>query len=74
MTLGIPRLRELFMTASKSIKTPVMTMPLNPGKTKDDAEELVNRLRRVKLAEVSQAAKFPGFWVGLHIGALWRRL
>lgn len=56
MTLGIPRLRELFMTASKSIKTPVMTMPLNLGKTRDDAEVLVNHLRRIKLAEVKNSS------------------
>ena len=52
MTLGIPRLRELFMTATKSIKTPVMTLPLLPGKTKKDAEGLANHLRRIRLAEV----------------------
>lgn len=53
MTLGIPRLRELFMTATKSIKTPVMTLPLLPGKTKEDAEGLANTLRRIRLAEVT---------------------
>ena len=31
MTLGIPRLRELLMTAAQSIKTPVMTLPLQPA-------------------------------------------
>ena len=30
VTLGIPRLREILMTASDSIKTPVMTLPLRP--------------------------------------------
>jgi DNA-directed RNA polymerase I subunit RPA1 len=28
VTLGIPRLRELLMTASKNLKTPNMTLPL----------------------------------------------
>jgi hypothetical protein len=31
VTLGIPRLREILMTAAHRIKTPVMTLPLNPG-------------------------------------------
>ena len=52
MTLGIPRLRELFMTAAQSIKTPIMTLPLLEGRGKADAVELANRLRRIRLAEV----------------------
>jgi DNA-directed RNA polymerase I subunit RPA1 len=28
VTLGIPRLREILMTASEKIKTPAMTLPL----------------------------------------------
>lgn len=52
MTLGIPRLRELLMTAAQSIKTPVMTLPLLPHCTRADAETLANRLRRLRLAEV----------------------
>ena len=51
MTLGIPRLRELLMTASQAIKTPVMTLPLLPHCTKADAQALANRLRRLRLAE-----------------------
>ena len=30
VTLGIPRLREILMTAAETIKTPVMTLPLLP--------------------------------------------
>lgn len=52
MTLGIPRLRELFMTAAQSIKTPVMTLPMRPGMANPQATELANRLRRIRLAEV----------------------
>ena len=32
VTLGIPRLREIIMTASKTLKTPTMTIPLRDGK------------------------------------------
>jgi DNA-directed RNA polymerase I subunit RPA1 len=52
VTLGIPRLRELLMTAAQSIKTPIMTLPLLPGRDKADAAALANRLRRLRLAEV----------------------
>ena len=31
VTLGIPRLREILMTAAQRIKTPVMTVPLKQG-------------------------------------------
>ena len=51
MTLGIPRLRELLMTAAQSIKTPVMTLPLLPDRSRADAQALANRLRRLRLAE-----------------------
>ena len=56
MTLGIPRLRELLMTAAQNIKTPVMTLPLLPHCTRADAETLANRLRRLRLAEVTAVA------------------
>ncbi|CAL8467924.1 g7462 [Coccomyxa elongata] len=52
VTLGIPRLRELLMTAAQSIKTPIMTLPLLATCDKDDANALANRLRRLSLAEV----------------------
>lgn len=55
VTLGIPRLRELLMTAAQSIKTPVMTLPLLPHCTRADAETLATRLRRLRLAEVSSS-------------------
>ena len=34
VTLGIPRLREILMTASESIKTPSMTLFFKPGHDK----------------------------------------
>lgn len=67
MTLGIPRLRELLMTAAQSIKTPVMTLPLLPHCTRADAETLANRLRRLRLAEV--VSLFP-CWPGIFSRAM----
>eukprot|EP00038_Savillea_parva_P018392 m.23403 g.23403 ORF g.23403 m.23403 type:complete len:1794 (-) comp4077_c0_seq1:138-5519(-) len=53
VTLGIPRLREILMTASVNIKTPIMTVPLRDDY--DGAERLARRLRRVTLADMLQS-------------------
>lgn len=44
VTLGIPRLREILMTASKQIKTPSMEIPFLP---RPDVEEKSAQLRRL---------------------------
>jgi hypothetical protein len=49
-------MRELLMTAARSIKTPVMTLPLRPGAARADAEALASRLRRLRLAEARAAS------------------
>ena len=63
VTMGVPRLRELFMTASPHAATPSMDLPLPPHSAASDpasashyidddaAERLVRHLRRVRLAE-----------------------
>ncbi|KAI3425875.1 hypothetical protein D9Q98_007848 [Chlorella vulgaris] len=51
VTLGIPRLREILMTAAASIKTPVMTLPLHSGLGEEAAADLAVRLKRIRLAE-----------------------
>ena len=52
MTLGIPRLREILMTASKKIALPVMTLPLYAHCGKKQADALAMRLSRITLAQV----------------------
>eukprot|EP00898_Chlorokybus_atmophyticus_P009008 jgi/Chlat1/9108/Chrsp97S08381 len=52
VTLGIPRLREILMTASQKIKTPVMTLPLRMGCTTEDAQTLAGTLQRLQLPQV----------------------
>ncbi|KAI9691321.1 MAG: hypothetical protein M1820_009742 [Bogoriella megaspora] len=52
VTLGIPRLRELLMTASASIKTPTMMIHMAPGKTTADADEVAKTLSRVGLSDI----------------------
>ncbi|XP_026481582.1 DNA-directed RNA polymerase I subunit RPA1-like [Ctenocephalides felis] len=54
VTLGIPRLKEILMTASKDIKTPCMDIPFreNVAKHFSETERLRKRLVRVTIAEV----------------------
>merc|ERR1711871_1247466 len=57
VTLGIPRLREILMTASDHIRTPLMELPLL-GDAKHDkakATQLSNRFNRVMLSDVVQS-------------------
>lgn len=51
VTLGIPRLRELLMTAAEKTKTPVMTLPLRKGVPEGAGEAVAAKLRKLKLAE-----------------------
>ncbi|KAL3691839.1 hypothetical protein R1sor_005490 [Riccia sorocarpa] len=52
VTLGIPRLREILMTASENISTPIMTCPLRSHLTKEDGERLAMRMRRLRLVDL----------------------
>lgn len=53
VTLGIPRLREILMMASKNIKTPSMEIPFMPVSNLEmRAKELRKILTRVVLADV----------------------
>lgn len=51
VTLGIPRLRELLMTAAAESKTPVMTLPLCKNAPEGAAEGVAAKLRKLRLAE-----------------------
>ncbi|KAL2358495.1 hypothetical protein BJ546DRAFT_12388 [Cryomyces antarcticus] len=52
VTLGIPRLREIVMTASASIATPTMTLHLNKEISEEDGERFAKAISRLSLAEV----------------------
>ena len=52
VTLGIPRLREIVMTASTKISTPVMTLYLRPELTEQDREQFAKAISRLSLAEI----------------------
>ncbi|KAH3902860.1 probable DNA-directed RNA polymerase I subunit RPA190 [Saccharomycodes ludwigii] len=52
VTLGIPRLREIVMTASAAIKTPQMTLPILDDVTDDQADAYCKSVAKVLLSEV----------------------
>jgi len=52
VTMGIPRMREVIMTASQKIKTPMMTLPLLPHITREQAETVCYRFYKLKMMEV----------------------
>ncbi|KUJ23101.1 beta and beta-prime subunits of DNA dependent RNA-polymerase [Mollisia scopiformis] len=56
VTLGIPRLREIVMTASNHISTPTMTLRLNPELTEEDGKRFAKGISILSLAEVLDEA------------------
>lgn len=52
VTLGIPRLREIVMTASTNIKTPTMKFPIKPEVTADEFAKFLKRTTKVTLSQV----------------------
>ncbi len=51
VTLGIPRLREIVMTASKKLSTPAMTLHIIPELDKEAGEKFAKGITKVTLAE-----------------------
>jgi len=52
VTLGIPRMREIIMTASAAIKTPQMTLPILKDVSDDNADTFCKSISKVVLSEV----------------------
>lgn len=52
VTLGIPRLREIVMTASTNIMTPTMTLMLNEELSEEDSEKFAKAISKLTIAEV----------------------
>ena len=57
VTLGIPRLREIVMTASDKILTPTMNVLLNPELSDLEAEKFAKAISKLTLAEVTDGLK-----------------
>ena len=56
VTLGIPRLREIVMTASKDIKTPVMRLPVLDGVTNEQMRIFCKDGSRLVLSQIIEEA------------------
>ncbi|KAK7060450.1 hypothetical protein VNI00_001215 [Paramarasmius palmivorus] len=52
VTLGIPRLREIVMTASQKPKTPSMSMHVRAGTSSEDIEKFCKRASKLTLSQV----------------------
>lgn len=52
VTLGIPRLREIVMTASANIATPTMTLHVNEEISKDEAAKFAKGISRLSISEI----------------------
>ncbi|KAG0150353.1 hypothetical protein CROQUDRAFT_58307 [Cronartium quercuum f. sp. fusiforme G11] len=52
VTLGIPRLREIVMTASTNIKTPTMKFPIRAEVSDEDFSRFLKRTTKVTLSQV----------------------
>ena len=57
VTLGIPRLREIVMSASKNIKTPTMSLHLIPELPEEAGEKFAKGITRLTLAEVTDTVR-----------------
>lgn len=67
VTLGIPRLREIVMTASKSISTPQMTLHLIPELDEDSGHRFAKGISKLTIADVINEASVDEF-IGAGIG------
>ncbi|KAF2753803.1 DNA-directed RNA polymeras-like protein I subunit [Pseudovirgaria hyperparasitica] len=56
VTLGIPRLREIVMTASAKISTPEMTLPLRNNVSEEEGQKLAKYLDRLPLSAIIDTA------------------
>jgi DNA-directed RNA polymerase I subunit RPA1 len=57
VTLGIPRLREIIMTASQKLKTPTMSVPINDDVSEKSAIRLTRAFSKLTLMELLASQK-----------------
>ncbi|KAK4485402.1 hypothetical protein RD792_008041 [Penstemon davidsonii] len=55
VTLGIPRLQEILMTASDVIKTPILTCPFMQWIPKHDVVSLVSNVKKVAVSDLVES-------------------
>ncbi|KAK4354021.1 hypothetical protein RND71_026215 [Anisodus tanguticus] len=66
VTLGIPRLQEILMTASDRIKTPIMTCPFRGWKSKDDAQSLLAEVKKITVADMIESVEVNLLPLSIH--------
>ena len=69
VTLGIPRLREIIMTASKELKTPTMSVPLRETVTDKEALRLTREFSKISLMDLLASHKGITIRESLECGA-----
>lgn len=57
LTLGVPRLREILMTASRNLKTPTMSIPFKPSVSEEDMTLIARKLSKLTLMELIASHK-----------------
>ncbi|CAN8103810.1 unnamed protein product [Discula destructiva] len=75
VTLGIPRLREILMTASAHISTPSMTLVLNEELTDEDGEKFAKAISVLPLSHVLDHASVKesvGKGIGYPLAKMFR--
>lgn len=75
VTLGIPRLREILMTASANISTPAMTLVLNEELSADDGEKFAKAISVLPLSHVLESASVServGKGIGYALAKIFR--
>lgn len=75
VTLGIPRLREILMTASANISTPSMTLVLNEELSEDDGEKFAKAISVLPLSHVLDHASVKesvGKGIGYPLAKIFR--
>lgn len=76
VTLGIPRLREIIMTASEKMSTPMMTIPLLESVPQERAQEVEQRLNQISLSSLinsTNGVRVKDEFVKSENGILWVR-
>lgn len=75
VTLGIPRLREIIMTASKDLKTPTMSVPLRSSVNDREALRLTRGFTKISLMDLLSSHKGITIRETLEagIGSNWER-
>ncbi|WVZ79416.1 hypothetical protein U9M48_026996 [Paspalum notatum var. saurae] len=75
VTLGIPRLKEILMTASASIRTPVMTCYPMKKWTREKADLLAAKFRRVRVVDIVEKIEVctvPFYNSNGHVSTLYK--